>query len=123
MHGELIAEHGGEAGILNAGALSSTLAKPRNLFAYGDDPTIFDLAAVSGYGFVKNHCFVGGNKRVALAAVDVFLRLNGYQLVASEPEAALTFLNLAASLAPAEEEGQQQLARWIEANAAPLKDL
>jgi death on curing protein len=119
IHAELIAEHGGESGILNAAQLSSTLAKPKNLFAYGDSPTLFDLAASYGYGFIKNHCFVGGNKQVAVAVIDVFLQLNGYELIAEEQEVALYFFQLAGSLSSSEKD-QRELAVWIEENSKQI---
>ena len=45
------------------------------------------LAASYGHGLCRGHPFVDGNKRIALAAIDVFLQLNGWELVAVEPEA------------------------------------
>ncbi len=119
MHDALIREHGGSYGILDMGILASTLAKPKNLFCYGQNVTLFDLAAAYGYGFVKNHCFIDGNKRVALTAVDVFLQLNGFELVADEAEAAAFFLNLAASLDSPEAE-QSRLSQWIAVNMRSL---
>lgn len=123
MHDALIREHGGSYGILDAGLLASTLAKPKNLFHYGQDITVFDLAAAYGYGFVKNHCFVDGNKRVALTAVDVFLQLNGFELVADEAEAAAFFLDLAASPADSPEAEQENLSKWIAANVRSLNEI
>ncbi len=55
---------------------------------------MFDLAAAYAYGFAKNHAFIDGNKRIALVVIDVFLRLNGYKLVASEAEAVIKINNL-----------------------------
>jgi death on curing protein len=121
MHDALIREHGGSYGILDEGLLSSTLAKPKNLFHYVQDATLFDLAAAYGYGFVKNHSFVDGNKRVALVAVDVFLQMNGFELVATEAEAAAFFLELAASLGVPEQE-QAKLSQWIALNARSLEE-
>jgi death on curing protein len=120
MHDALIREHGGSYGILDEGLLASTLAKPKNLFYYGQDVTLFDLAAAYGYGFAKNHSFIDGNKRVALVAVDVFLQMNGFELVATESEAAAFFLNLAASLG-APEQDQAGLSKWIAVNARSLE--
>lgn len=120
MHDALIREHGGSYGILDEGLLASTLAKPKNLFHYGQNATLFDLAAAYGYGFVKNHSFIDGNKRVALVAVDVFLQVNGFELVAAESEAAAFFLDLAASLG-APEQDQARLSQWIAMNARSLK--
>lgn len=122
LHAKLICEHGGEPGVLNLGQLLSTVAKPRNLFAYGDNPTLFELAAAYGYGFVKNHCFVDGNKRVAVVAIDVFLQLNGYELIAEESEVVLFIQELAASLNPSEKD-QEGLALWIKKHSNQVNPL
>ena len=107
IHGELLAEHGGSEGVRDVGLLESALARPSNLLSY-DTPTLFDMAAAYAYGIAKNHPFVDGNKRTALACCDVFLQLNGFELNATEPEATTTFLALASgSLTEAE------LAHWI----------
>lgn len=116
IHDELIAEHGGKSGILNAGQLLSTLAKPQNLFNYSSDPSLFDLAAAYGYGLIKNHCFVDGNKRVTVAIIGVFLRLNNYKLIAPETDVVIYICRLAASLKTPEED-QADLAKWIQANS------
>ncbi|AFY78591.1 death-on-curing family protein [Pleurocapsa sp. PCC 7327] len=116
----LIARTGGTFGVLDPGMLESTLAKPKNLYYYSDRASIFRLAATYGYGFIKNHCFVDGNKRVALAAVAVFLIRNGYRLNASEVEAATFFLNLASRI-ESQDEGIDRLTEWIEKNSNPIE--
>jgi death on curing protein len=116
IQGEIIAESGGESGVLNQGALESTLSKPINLYHYGEDVTLYKLAASYAYGLVKNHCFVDGNKRVALIAVYTFLSINGIELTASEVDAADFFLNLAASL-ETQEKNMQKLVCWLETNS------
>lgn len=62
LHEQSLAEFGGADGIRDEGLLDSALSKPENLFTYGK-PTIFDLAASYGFGLVKNHPFIDGNKR------------------------------------------------------------
>ncbi len=112
IHEALIAEHGGPAGIRDRGLLESTLARPRNLLAYSEDASLFDLAASYAYGLARNHCFVDGNKRVAFTACLTFLRLHGIHLEASQKEKYLTFLRLA--------EGditEQELSAWLEAHS------
>lgn len=52
------------------------MAKPRNLFVYGD-PDLHDLAAAYAFGIAKAHAFVDGNKRTAFVTAATFLRLNG----------------------------------------------
>lgn len=121
IQGEILAESGGAPGVLNKGALESTLSKPKNLYYYGDDVTLYELAASYGYGLVKNHCFVDGNKRVALIAVYTFLSINGIELTASEVDAASFFLELAASIETQEEE-MKKLANWLQINSEVISD-
>jgi len=116
MHAELVAEHGGRAGILDGGLLSSAVARPRNRRAYGASTTLFDLAAAYGKGIVKNHPFVDGNKRVALMVMYVFLEINGYRLAAPEVDAADITLRLAAG-----EVDEKELSGWLKANSAPSR--
>jgi death on curing protein len=113
IHNEIIAESGGDAGILNEGALESTLNKPKNLYCYGEDITLFALAATYGYGLVKNHCFIDGNKSIALIATYTFLSINGIELTASEVDAASFFVELAAST-EAQAEAMSKLATWLQ---------
>ena len=117
-HEKILAMSGGSTGILNQGALDSTLHKAQNLYYYSDrQVTIFELAAAYGYGFAKNHCFVDGNKRIALIAVYDFLAINGVELTASEVDAVQYFLGLAASQSPQEIE-MEKLANWLQSNSS-----
>ena len=114
LHGELIAEHGGLGGVRDRGLLESALTQQLNLAAYGE-PTLFELAAAYAFGLARNHPFNDGNKRVALAAADVFLQLNGHEIRVSEPEAVSVMRDLAAG-----EIGEGELAAWIERRAEPV---
>ena len=113
LHDESLAEHGGASGLRDEGLLDSALARPLNLLAYGE-PDAADLAAAYGLGLAKNHAFVDGNKRAAFLAVGLFLALNGFRLNASQPDATLTVMALAAG-----EIDEEAFARWIRANCAP----
>ena len=121
IHGEILATSGGASGILNQGNLESTLNKPKNLYHYGNEVTLYEQAASYGYGFVKNHCFVDGNKRVALIAVYTFLSINGIELTASEVDAASFFLELAASLEK-QEESMEKLVSWLQDNSESIEE-
>ena len=110
LHDGTLVDHGGTPGILNAGQIESTLARPLNAYAY-TKADLYELAASYGFGFAKNHCFVDGNKRTALIAMDVFLQLNGCELVAPEADAALTILAVAAG-----ELDEAGLAVWVRRN-------
>ena len=114
MHAELIAEHGGRTGIRDPGLLSSALARPRNKRAYGASSSLFDLAAAYGVSIVRNHPFIDGNKRLALAVMYVFLEMNGVRLDALEVETVDVMLRLAAG--ELEEKG---LSLWLKKNSVP----
>lgn len=117
IQGELIAEHGGLAGPPRQGDLEAALGRPLNLHAYAEtQPTLPQLAAAYGFALARGHCFPDGNKRVALAIVDVFLRMNGLALNADEMEAAVTIQALAAG-----ELTEEALADWIEANVSAVR--
>lgn len=95
IHQMLLSEHGGLSGIRDHSLLDSALAHPKQLLAYEDDISIFDLAASYSFSLAKNYPFIDGNKRVALTVAAVFLELNGYSLNAPEPEAVLIYEQLA----------------------------
>ena len=107
LHDESLAEHGGASGLRNDGRLESALAEPLNLVAYGA-PDVADLAAAYGVGLAKNHAFVDGNKRAAFLAVGLFLRLNGCRLNASQADATVTMLGVAAG-----EVNEADFAQWL----------
>ncbi|HEX3837724.1 MAG TPA: type II toxin-antitoxin system death-on-curing family toxin [Steroidobacteraceae bacterium] len=82
FHQQLIERYGGSSGVRDAGALESALHRPQT--GYYD--TLIHEAAALLESLVQNHPFVDGNKRVAFAVVDVFLRINGYTIIAgSQP--------------------------------------
>ena len=114
FHEAQITEHGGAAGLRDEGGLRSALARPENLAAYGE-PELFDLAAAYARGISQNHPFVDGNKRTAFVVSAAFLDLNGQELNASEAEAAVIFLRLAAG-----EFSETELAEWFRRNATPV---
>jgi death-on-curing protein len=113
LHEESLAEHGGSSGLRDEGLLDSALARPLNLALY-EQPDLARLAASYGVGLAKNHAFVDGNKRVAFLAVGLFLVINGYRLVASQAEATLTMLDVAAG-----EIDEVTFAQWIRLHMVP----
>ena len=113
VHNQQLAEHGGSAGVRDAGLLESALARPQNLVAYGE-PDVHDLAAAYGYGIARNHPFIDGNKRSAFVAVELFLSLNGFNLTATDVDCVITMLALAAG-----ELSEEAFARWLRANTTP----
>jgi len=113
---ELIVEHGGLTGPPRQGDLEAALGRPVNPHAYSESPpTLPRLAAAYGFALARGHCFPDGNKRIALAIMDVFLRMNGMELTADELEAVSTIQSLAAG-----DLDEDQLAEWIAAHSAGI---
>lgn len=107
----LLAEFGGAAGIRDEGLLDSALARPLNRIAY-KKPTIFELAANYAFGLVRNHPFFDGNKRIGFATAVLFLELNGYRFTATEVDATVQTLALAAR-----KRTEAEYANWIKVNS------
>lgn len=107
IHEEQLAEHGGIPGFRDRGLLESALDKPMNLAAYGK-PSIAELAASYGYGIARNHAFLDGNKRAAFVAVELFLALNGSELVADDVDCVMAMLQVSAGEIP-----EAAFAEWI----------
>ena len=87
IHQRLIEVFGGAAGIRDAGLLESALYRPRT----GHYRDLIEMAAALFESLVMNHPFMDGNKRVAVFATDVFLRMNGWKLQV-DPDDAHRFL-------------------------------
>ena len=76
MHDALMRRYGGIRGIRDPGALEAALFRPQT--GYYED--IVAEAAALMESLAVNHPFLDGNKRIAFAAADVFLRINGWRL-------------------------------------------
>jgi len=113
VHEAQLAEHGGAAGVRDAGLLASALARPLNLAAYGE-PDAATLAAAYGYGIARNHPFIDGNKRTAFVCTELFLVLNGTILTADDADCVATMLALAAG-----DLAEADFAVWLSSHTAP----
>jgi death-on-curing protein len=109
VHDAQLVDHGGAAGVRDAGRLDSALARPLHLAAYGE-PDAADLAASYAFGIARNHPFVDGNQRTAFVVLELFLALNGFGLEADDAACVLMMLALAAG-----ELDEPTLAAWIRA--------
>ncbi len=107
VHAEILGQFGGKDGLRDLGLLESALARPENKFHYGEHD-LAALAAAYAYGLARDHAFVDGNKRIAFAALVVFLGLNGLDFVVAEPDATAMMMALAAGQA-----SEDLLAHWI----------
>ena len=85
VYRRVLEETGGAAGLRDEGGLRSALARPQASFG-GKDlyPALFEKAAALAESLARNHPFVDGNKRMALACMRVLLKINGFQVTASQ---------------------------------------
>jgi death-on-curing protein len=96
LHQRLIQKSGGTTGLRDMAALESAVAQPKMTFDEKDlYPSLTDKAVALGYSLIKNHPFIDGNKRICHAAMEVFLVINGYEIVASVADQEEIILQLA----------------------------
>ena len=109
LHSALIREFGGIDGIRDEGLLESALAAPFQTF--GGEPVYPSLqakAAQLGFGLIRNHPFVDGNKRIGAHTMLVFLAVNGIELCYEQQELIDTVLSVASG-----QTDRQGLLQWI----------
>ena len=109
LHTQLIQQTGGSDGVRDYNLLDSALENPFQSFG-GEElyPTIQAKAARLGYGLIKNHCMIDGNKRIGTHAMLVFLALNGIELKYTQTELYETILDIAAGKI-----GYEDLLQWV----------
>jgi death on curing protein len=73
------------------------------------------VAASLGWGLIKNHAFIDGNKRIGIAALITFLTLNGHQLTCSTQEEISMVIRAAAS-----EMTEEEWIAWVERSIIPI---
>lgn len=96
IHRRMVEDFGGDSGLRDRGLLESAAAMPRAMFG-GEylHSNVPSMAAAYHYHLCANHPFLDGNKRVAVAAAEVFLRANGWELSASDDEVVDLTLGIA----------------------------
>jgi death-on-curing protein len=117
LHRRILAESGGRAGVRDLGTIASALSQPR-VSVGGEDayPTLIEKAAALGYSLIRNHGFFDGNKRIAHAAMEVFLVMNDMEISASVDEQERFMLSLAAG-----EVSREALTDWLRSNVTKLR--
>ena len=114
LHDMMLSFYGGIAGVCDEHLLESALARPRQLFHYGK-PSMAEMAAAYAAGIVKNHPFLDGNKRTGFMLGAGFLERNGHEFHATEADAVVSTLALAAGTVT-----EAEYAGWLEANSKRL---
>jgi len=113
LHKEQIERFGGSHGLRDMGLLESAVARAENKAAYDDNATIVGVGASLGWGLIKNHAFIDGNKRIGIAAMVTLLDLNGYGMTCSEEEETAMVLRAASS-----ECSEDEWTAWLERSVA-----
>ena len=72
-------------GIFDRALLESALARPQHSASFSA-ADLATQAATLCFGLIKNHPWVGGNKRTATHLTDHFLRINGHEIIATTAE-------------------------------------
>ncbi len=116
LHRGILQAGGGAPGLRDLGALDSAIAQPKGTFGGVDlYPTVVEKAAALCFSLVQNHPFVDGNKRVAHAAMETFLVLNGAEIAASVDDQERLMLDLAAGRID-----RTYLTDWLRHHLRPL---
>lgn len=114
LHEMLIAESGGSPEIRDEGLLDSAINAPFQSFGGSElYPTLLEKAARLGFGMIKNHPFVDGNKRIGTHTMLVFLELNHQELQYTDEELIDLILGIAAS-----KYDEKHLLLWLQQHLA-----
>ena len=111
FHKQLIEHYGGAPGIRDVGALEAALHRPQT----GYYATTIHQAAALLESLTQNHPFIDGNKRVAFAVTDVFLRINGYSIDANSK----SIYGFMARLFEAQTFDMEHLVPWLQKITRP----
>lgn len=119
LHRRIVETSGGSMGVLNYSGLESAVEQPR-MTAFGQDlyPTVVEKAAALCFSLINNHPFIDGNKRVGHAAMEVFLKRNGYEIDATVDIQEEIILGVASG-----DVSREQLVSWLGEHASRSIDL
>ena len=102
FHDQQLVNYGGMPGLRDQGLLQSALASAQTAYGYGVTD-LAELAAKLAFRLITNHPFFDGNKRTAVVASLVLLRLNKRSFSAPEAQMAATMIDVAAGEVTEEE--------------------
>lgn len=115
IHNDQLREHGGLPGVRDENVLESALARPQQKWHYDGGTDLSSLAASYAFGFVKNHPYRDGNKRIGFLTLVTFLGINGFELDAAEADIVATIVSLADGTT-----SEAQLAQWIKQHVSAV---
>ena len=117
LYQQIIAQSGGSLALRNEGLLESAVHRPQASFG-GHDlyPDLFSKTAALGHSIVHNHPFIDGNKRIGYEAMRLMLRLNGFDVHASEGTAFNFVVGIATGKLT-----EQAIADWLKRHSRPYR--
>jgi death on curing protein len=84
-------------GVFERSLIESALARPQHAALY-ESADLIRQAATLWFGLIKNHPWEGGNKRTATFLTNLFLKRNGYKLIARTTDLIELSLNIEADV-------------------------
>ena len=108
IHADQLRQHGGLPGVRDDTVLESALARPRQKWNYDESSDVAMLAAAYAFGFVRNHPYKDGNKRIGFLALVTFLGINDHDLETTDEDVVTTMLALADGSVT-----EARLASWV----------
>jgi death-on-curing protein len=111
IHKKLIDKFGGTHGLRDDAALESAMVAVENR-AYYEDANISTCVATYAYHLTQAHAFIDGNKRVAAAASEIFLEINGAILNASDDDLYDLFMGIASG-EKSRDEVEKIFSEWL----------
>jgi len=94
LHEKVIEEFGGTYGLRDEGTFESALSAAENRAHY-EEAKLAVCAATYAYHLSQAHAFIDGNKRIAAATAELFIRLNDTRLQMTNDEVIDLFLKIA----------------------------
>ena len=114
LHTQLVEETGGSVDIRDEGMLDSAVSAPYASFAGIEPfPTVIEKASRLGFGLIKNHPFIDGNKRIGTHALILMLKINGVTIDYDDQDLIDTILKVADGSF-----GYEELLAWVKAHIA-----
>lgn len=110
LHDRVLQQSGGLAGLRDENLLESAVYRPQVTFG-GQElyPDLFSKVAALGHSLIQNHPFADGNKRTGFASIRLMLRLNRYDLRASQNMKFQFVINIATG-----KYSEQEIADWLQ---------
>lgn len=116
LHEQSINRYGGSHGVRELGLIESAIARPQAGFGdFEAYPDLFLKVAVLGHSLLKNHAFVDGNKRTAIASMELFLYKNGFTLKVKDYDLYNLALNIENNSLP-----EDKIATWLKKHSRKI---